>query len=535
MKQAFFLSAALFLGGIRLTGQQNILLIIADDMGKDYCGFYEEAQDTANMPNIRSLLSRGVRFTDAWANPTCSPTRAGLLTGRYSFRTGVGTAISGPGYAQLDTAELTIPRLLHQFAPAPYATANIGKWHLHRKTPGSVLYPNLLGYDHYEGNFLGELSSYTYWEKIKNGLSDTVTNYATTEAADNAIAWLSGLEADQPFFLWLSFNAPHTPFHLPPDSLHTLPGLSGTQMHINQNPKLYFRAMTEAMDTELGRLFLWLQENEQWDSTNVIFIGDNGNPKRVSQIADTSQGKGTLYEYGVNVPFLISGPAVVQPNRVSDALVSTPDLFATILDLAGASGWEAAIPSHRPVDAQSLLPILHNETSAVRSWIFTEQFKPTSDPDDGKAIRNAAYKLLDFDDGHQELYHLSADPLEQNDLLQASLDPEAATNYGSLCIQLGDLLGENVCDTSVTATFLPEPAGIKCRPNPTAGIVRIELPGELAPESQLLIFDALGRLVQQIRPDTSAVMVDLSAQSAGLYYIQLRNGRQVGYCLFSKI
>src|SRR6185436_880665 len=170
---------------------------------------------------------------------------------------------------------------------------------------------NKFGYDLYQGNFLGELPDYYNWTKLTNGVSSTVTTYATTETVSDAINWLDTLPANKPFFLWLAFNAPHTPFHKPPDSLHTVSGLTGIPFDIKQHPELYFKAMIEAMDKETGRLFKWLVANNKMDSTNIIFIGDNGNTKQVAQIADTSHTKGTLYEYGVHVPFIISGPSVV--------------------------------------------------------------------------------------------------------------------------------------------------------------------------------------------------------------------------------
>ena len=189
MKKIFLLLCLLCAVLSPAVAQQNIILLIADDLGTDYCGFSKDARDTARMPNIRSLLSRGVRFDNAWANPNCSPTRAGMLTGRYSFRTGVGTAISGPGYAQLDTAEVTLGKLLKKAAPIPYATANIGKWHLNQQTQQSLAYPNYMGYDYYAGNFLGEITSYTNWKKVTNGTGPvTVTTYATTDAVNDAIA-----------------------------------------------------------------------------------------------------------------------------------------------------------------------------------------------------------------------------------------------------------------------------------------------------------------------------------------------------------
>ncbi|MBK6858983.1 MAG: sulfatase-like hydrolase/transferase [Saprospiraceae bacterium] len=521
----FFLPALLWIGIVSLSlAQQNVILIIADDMGTDYCGFYEDAKDTANMPNIRGLLPRGVRFTSAWANPLCSPTRAGMLTGRYAFRTGVGTALSGSTAAQLDTAEISIGKLLKNAAPIPYATANIGKWHLNVQTTQSLFYPNLMGFDHYSGNFLGEIPNYFDWKKTTNGSSPTNTTiYATTETVNDAIQWLDGLNGNQPFFLWLAFNAPHTPFHQPPAALHTVPGLTGTIMDINQNPKKYFRAMIEAMDTETGRLLQWLDQNGQLDSTNIIFIGDNGNARRVSQIVDTSQYKGTIYEYGIHVPFVIAGPAVESPGRVSDALVNTTDLFATILELAGFELWPTAIPADKPVDAKSLLPILKNQNTAVRDWNFSEQFMPVSGPNDGKTIRDIQYKLLHFDDGHQEFYYLTDNLLEQNDLLTQPLTSEATDHYVYLCTKLSQLIGTNTCNPIFTSTEDERlNNGLNVYPNPSSGIFYVKNSGPSMALS-IQVFDMAGVKKSQFERTSDYTKIDISALPTGVYMLQVQH------------
>ena len=387
-----------------VSAQRNVILIIADDLGTDYCGFYENHLDTCNMPNVRRLLSKGVRFKNAWSNPLCSPTRAGMLTGRYSFRTGVGNAVGGAGSAVLDTSEITIPRLLNIYKPGGIAKANIGKWHLHLSVPNSNYnFPNYLGYDRYEGSFTGVLTSYTNWTKITNGVATTNTNYATTETANNAIAWVK--TQNQPFFLWLAFNAPHAPFHLPPSNLHSYSSLSGTVADINANPKLYFKATVEALDHEIGRLFDSLQAFQKWDSTDIIFIGDNGNDAQVAQ--NTGGSKGSVYQEGVNIPFIISGPSVVNPYRTSEALVNTHDLFATILELFGYNNWALQISPNKPVDSKSILPIIKNTAVDIRPWVFTEVFKNPTVAGDGKAMRNKDYKLIDFDNGTQKFFKLS--------------------------------------------------------------------------------------------------------------------------------
>ncbi|MBL7773663.1 MAG: sulfatase-like hydrolase/transferase [Chitinophagaceae bacterium] len=452
MKKFTLLVALLFAFSFA-QAQQNILLIIADDLGADYCGFTPGANDTANMPNVRSLIPKSVYFTNAWASPYCSSTRAGMLTGRYSFRHGVGTVIGGSGSNDLDSAEVTIADMLKYHAPLTYRTANIGKWHVNQQTPIKTKWPTQkFGYDLYKGNFLGELSDYYNWTKITNGLqTDTITTYATTETVNDAIAWLDTLPSNKPFFMWLAFNAPHSPFHLPPANLHTVPGLTGTPQHINANRSLYFKAMTEAMDTEIGRLIQWMKTNNRFDSTTIIFMGDNGNDKRVSQIADSSHVKGTLYDYGVHVPFLISGNRVVNPNRSSDALVNVQDVFGTTMDLANFTNWVSAYPSTNTLDSKSLYPILINQLTDVRDYSFTELFTtPTATVQDGKTIRTKDYHLIRFDNGQEAFYHIAVDPEEQLELLSTSMTSNDTGNYILLCNYMNALLATPYCSGALS-------------------------------------------------------------------------------------
>jgi arylsulfatase B len=510
---------------LSLQAQRNVILIIADDLGADYCGFDVSAKDTAKMPNISSLLARGVHFSNAWATPFCSSTRACMLTGRYGFRTGVGTVVAGAGSGQLDTAEVTLPRLLKKYANTNFATANIGKWHLNQQTPQSIKYPNLMGYDHFEGSFTGALNSFTNYTKIKNGISSTVTNYATTETVNNAIDWLKSIDGSRPFFLWLAFNAPHTPFHKPPDNLHTVPGLLGTQQHINQNPELYLKAMTEAMDTEAGRLFQWLKQNNQWEQTTIIFIGDNGNPKNVSQIADPTQGKGTLNEYGIRVPLLISGPDVVKPGRQSDALFNSTDLLATILDIVGANNWKSGIPAGKPIDAISQLPVLKDQALNIRSWIFSELFTPVPTAEDGKTIRNLSYKLIDFDDGHQEFYHLTADPLEQKDLLKGSLSTAERAQYITLCTELGNLVGKNICRASVPAHESLADTDIRIYPNPAGD--KVFFTGKLPELMPYKLLDMNGRILASGQVSASEPHITWASVPTGFYALMCQTPQGV--------
>lgn len=422
-------------------GQRNVVLIIADDLGTDYFGFYDDHKDTVDVPNIRKLLQNGVKFNQATANPVCSATRATILTGRYGFRTGVGDIVGGTGGSNpLDTSEITIPKLL-KMNNSNVSCANIGKWHLQQPAPTwNLLNPLRMGYDHYEGCFIGQLTNFTNWTKHTNGVQSTCTNYATTENVNNAIDWLKK-QNNKPFFLWLAFNAPHAPYHLPPLNLHSFKTLSGTQQDINQNPKKYFKAAIQAMDTEIGRFLDSLKAMNRLDSTDFIFIGDNGNTQKTAQIANIERSKGTVYEYGVHVPMIFSGPSVVNKNRNTDALVNVADIFATVLELNGINNWQSQIPTNKPVDSKSFLPIIKNENTKIRNWTFCENFKLTPDSSDGKAIRNETYKLIRFDNEIQEFYNLKIDKDETNNLLKSKMSIDDISNYQYLCNEMSKLVG----------------------------------------------------------------------------------------------
>lgn len=491
-------------------GQRNVLIIIADDLGSDYCGFYENHIDTVNLPNVRRLLKTGVRFKNAWANPFCSPTRAGILTGRYSFRTGVGAAIGGNTSAVLDTAEMTIPKLLNKFKPGGIAKAHIGKWHLQTPTPKTnLIFPNKMGYDQFEGSFPGELTNYFNWTKITNGTESTSTRYATTENADNTIAFIKK-NKEVPFFVWLAFNAPHTPYHLPPTSLLKNNTLSGSSSDISANPKNYFKAMNEAMDREIGRVFDSLTVYNLWSNTDIIFIGDNGDDAPVAQ---SSPAKGSVYQGGLQVPMIISGPSVKSPNRTSDALVHTTDLFATILELFGHSQWTSQIPSSKPVDSKSLLPILKNEAQDVHDWVFAEVFKGPAPESDGKAIRNKTFKFIQLDNGTKKLFNLSLDPNEKTNLYSANTSGINLINLEYLCGEMSKLLGVTNGCSLVLST---EMESLKKVPYPNPFNTKIHF-GDQTDEIIFVLFTADGK---EIFKGPNIKNQDFSFLPKGVYYLR---------------
>jgi arylsulfatase B len=500
-----------------VSAQRNVILIIADDLSPDYFGFYPVHGDTADVPNIRSLLSKGVQFNNAMSNPVCSSTRSAILTGRYGFRTGVGAIVGGAGGSgQLDTSELTIPRLLNIYN-TNIGKANIGKWHLHQAMPVSQLQnPNVLGYDHFEGPFIGAIPNFYNWTKYTNGISGPITTYATSENVNNAVSWIKTQNAN-PFFLWLAFNAPHEPLHLPPAGFYTNTSLSGTMQDINANPKSYFKADLEALDHEIGRLFDSLQVLNKLDSTDFIFIGDNGNTIRTTQIPITNHSKGTIYQYGVHVPFIISGPSVVNPGRSTDALVNTADIFSTVLELFGYNNWQSQIPANKPVDSKSIYPLILNQGTTVRSWAFCEIFKITTDSVDGKAIRNSDYKLINFNYGKQEFYNLTIDSLELNDLLTGTLSANDIINYNYLCNEMTNLVGSGNFCTSVSGLSENVNSTVQdiVYPNPFDSFIKLK---KNSGYEEYELRNSFGQLIYS---GNNIEFQDFSALESGMYYLKI--------------
>ncbi len=405
----------------------NVLLIIADDFGTDAQSLYNPGGTTAPTPHINSLAASGVRFTHAYAYPVCSPTRACILTGRLGFRTGVGDVVSIASGNSLSSSELTLPEVITQNSSLGIQSACFGKWHL---TAGNSIVaasgPNTFGgWPHYAGHTTGVLASYTNWPKTINGVTSTVTTYATTDVVNDAVAWINArAAANQKWVAWVAFNAPHTPFHNPPTSLH---GYGSSPA----NNSLKYRAAVEAMDTEIGRLLLSVNAA----TTDVIFIGDNGTPGSVIQPPyDAAHSKDTLYEGGTRVPLIIKGPSVISGGRTSSALVHAVDLFSTILEIA-----DLPLPGDATLDSISLMPILSNESDS-RSRLYSEQFDPNAVTTGGRTLRDDRYKLIRFNTSSDQFYDLLTDPAEANNLFTGGITAMSSTQqarYYRLRFNLG--------------------------------------------------------------------------------------------------
>lgn len=382
----------------------NILLVIADDLGIEATPNYPIGDIKPHMPTLESLASSGITFDNVWANPLCSPTRATILTGRYGYRTGV---LNPESASIIPATEQSIHKYLDENTNQSYNHALIGKWHL------SYNYNRLsqMGIGYYAGNLLGAISDYFEWALTENGNTEQFSGYATSKTTDLAIDWINS--QDKPWFCWLAYNAAHTPFHLPPDHMHSQGSLPSDPATINANPMPYFLAMTESIDYEMGRLLNAIPPSVK-DNTLVIFIGDNGSHKQVIQPPYTpSQSKGSLFQGGINVPMVISGKGVSRMGERDENLINSSDLFATIADVAGVN-------VNNYEDSQSFKPLLSSAAQGSRDYCYAEYWSDGSDVS-GYAVRNDQYKLIQYDSGTQLFFDLMNDPFEQQNLLSGSL------------------------------------------------------------------------------------------------------------------
>jgi len=392
----------------------NILLIIADDMGLDATPNYNIGSLKPNMPNLQDLMSNGITFNNVWANPVCSPTRASILTGNY----GTNNGVTRVGLQLNSTAHIV------QNDMSNYATALIGKWHL----SNDLNQPLAMGIDYYAGILSGGVTDYESWSLVENGATTTSNEYVTTKLTNLAIDWVNA--QNQPWFLWMAYNAPHTPFHLPPTNLHTQGNLPTDQASINANRLLYYFAAIETLDTEMGRL-LQSMTTEERENTIVIFIGDNGSPNQVAQDYGQGKTKGTVYEGGINVPMVISGKNVTRLNVLDNTLINATDLYDTIVELSGNS-------TTQNNDSESFKEMLSNSVTGNRNYLFSEISYANGTSD--YAIRSLTHKYIRFNDNSEAFFNLTDDMFENTNLLNQTLSTSNLGVYNELKTELNVIL-----------------------------------------------------------------------------------------------
>lgn len=381
----------------------NILLIICDDIGIDpFNGFANFGVQKAKTPTLDRLAKEGLLFTQVYANPLCSPSRATILSGQYGFRTGVvRLPTQAAGGIKLTTT--SIQQFIEQNTSNKYADAVIGKWHLSDNSNGGPSNPNKMGIDYFAGFMGGEVTDYFKWQKVTNGQTASSTNYTTTDFTDESINWIK--QQTKPWFLWLAHNAAHFPYQAPPSNLISSP--------VGNTNLSKYLASIEAMDSEINRLLQNIPK-AQLDNTIIIFLGDNGTPEAIVQSPFTKEtSKGSLFEGGVRVPMIVYGKGVSR-SGIETSLINITDLFATIADIAGTN-----TTSYQ--DSKSFKALFTTANSFTRDFTY-EEIDHNMNPDtkNGTAIRDKQYKYIKTKSGAEYLFDLTKDESEQKNLAQDS-------------------------------------------------------------------------------------------------------------------
>jgi arylsulfatase A-like enzyme len=414
----------------------NVLLLVADEVANDRVSAYGENPNAPVTPALDALAARGVLFRNAYSYPTCSPTRALIMTGRYGFRTGIGEVILQNSYEPaLPYSEITLPELLDRGTGLRYEHALVGKWHLGSLAAGGSNNALQQGWRSHLG-LMGNTQSYTSWTKYINGVPKASSAYVTTDQIDDAIAFTHTLP--EPWLLCVSFTAAHTPYHVPPTALHSQV-LFGPP---SASPVEHFDAAVQAMDSEIGRL-LGAMPPLVKANTSILFIGDNG-PPGAATTPPYQQGatKGSLLEGGINVPLIVAGRGVRARGECA-ALVSAVDLYATVAELAGVDP-VGVLPPGRKLDSLSLVPYLSDpDRPSERPYAFAEKFAPNGvlPPQTyGRSLRDERWKLIEREPGPDQFYDLQNLHLEGPDLLKGSLTAEQQAAYDALKLAMAGLL-----------------------------------------------------------------------------------------------
>ncbi len=401
------------------TPRPHIVHIVADDLGWKDVGF--NGCTDIKTPNLDALAAGGAVFSQFYVQSMCTPTRAALLTGRYPFRYGLQTAVipSVSSYG-LDTTEWLMPQSLKE---AGYKTAIIGKWHLGHAE--QKYWPKQRGFDYQYGAMIGELDYFTHEEHgVLDWFRDNVPvreeGYTTTLLGRDAVKLIEGHDPATPLYLYLTFNAPHTPYQAPKEYVDRYAG-------IEDPTRRTYAGMVACLDDEVGRVVAALEKRKMRGNTLILFHSDNGGTRNAmfaGVMADMSkvkipcdngayrEGKGTLYEGATRVCAFANWPGQIKPGAV-DGLIHAVDIYPTLAALAGASTAKS-----KPLDGVNVWGTIASGSESPRTEIVynVEPFRA--------AIRVGEWKLIwrTMLPSSVDLYNLAQDASEAHNL--ASQYPE---------------------------------------------------------------------------------------------------------------
>lgn len=415
MKRSFFI--LILMAGFSLsactkaqeTPKPNIIVLLADDLGYADVGFNGSDIKT---PNLDRLASEGVKFDQFYACPMCSPTRAGLMTGRYPLRFGLMRAVVPP------QREFGMPpeefNLAEMMAEAGYEHRGaVGKWHLgHRQ---QKWLPTNQGFTFYEGCYNGAIDYFTLEREGERDWHENATpsnkeGYSTDLIGQAAVEFIQSVPEDEPFFLYVPFNAPHSPFQAKDEDIAKYPQRKGNRQ--------VYAAMVDCMDQNIGKILSTVEERGQLDNTFILFFSDNGG---VRGIADNSPHRGsklTVYQGGINVVAAARWPAGnISGGKTVSERMGYIDVFPTLMEVAGFKG-----KPENELDGISVLKAMTGETLPDRSW-FT-YLDQNADKTERIALNTDEWKLIwtrnapDNEETFEEieLYQMVQDKQESTDV-----------------------------------------------------------------------------------------------------------------------
>ena len=408
----------------------NILIILTDDQGYHDVSYY--GTEDLQTPNIDALRKDGMRFDNFLTNsPVCAPTRAALLSGRYPDRVGVPGLIRfhpENNWGYLDPKTVLLPQKLKE---ANYHTAHIGKWNLGLESPNL---PNQKGFDLFYGWLEDLMDDYMIkrrhsknFMRLNNEIIDP-PGHATDLFTEWAVDYISEQAKDeQPFFLYLAYNAPHFPVQPPKEWSDRVrqrnPGLPEKRSNLI--------AFIEHLDNGIGKVITSLKESGQYENTIILFTSDNGG--HLPDLANNGplrDGKQSMYEGGLRVPTLVSWPGQIAAGSSTNQLNLSMDIYPTVIQLAG-------VEINHTVEGRSFLNTLLGNTEAEEERVVYFTRREGGLTYGGKAyhaLRKGDWKLLQNSPYQpMELYNLKTDPKEENDLIKS--EPEIYKEMNSILMQ----------------------------------------------------------------------------------------------------
>ena len=401
----------------------NILHIVADDLGWNDVGFNGCAD--IKTPNVDKLAASGAKLSQFYVQPLCTPTRAALMTGRYPFRYGLQTAVILPVSTYgLAADEWLMPQCLKE---AGYKTAIIGKWHLGHAD--KKYWPKQRGFDFQYGPLMDKLDYFTHkedgvldWYQDNKPLKEE--GYTTTLIGNQAVRLIEEHNTSTPLYLYLTFNAPHTPYQAPEEYIDRY-------KNIDEPTRRTYAAMVACLDDQIGRVVAALEKKKMRDNTLILFHSDNGGARsamfagvatdvpKVKIPCDNGpyrEGKGTLYEGGTRVCALANWSGHIRAGSTVDAMIHAVDIYPTLAKLAGASTAKC-----KPLDGMDVWQTISEGKPSPRTEIVynIEPFRG--------AVRQGDWKLIwrTPPPSALELYNIPQDPSEKNNVVREHPDKVA--------------------------------------------------------------------------------------------------------------